>query len=126
MLPETGTPQDFKHAMLALGVKCYICEQWCLPAERVHTGYTEPDILPRIAFLCAACLKMVQLGYSYGGIQALRVAIRFTKCGHVAILQYETVANWGTKEPLADLLTIGRLEGYCGDCTRLRSYGSSW
>ncbi len=46
------------------------------------------------------------------------VAIRFTKCGHVAILQYETVANWGTKEPLADLLTTGRLEGYCGDCTR--------
>jgi len=53
------------------------------------------------------------------------VAIRFTKCGHVAILQYETVANWGTKEPLADLLTIGRLEGYCAECTRLRSYGSS-
>ena len=53
------------------------------------------------------------------------VVIRFTKCGHAAILKYETVAYWGTKEPLADLFVTGWLEGYCGQCARFRSQWNS-
>jgi len=67
MVPETGTKRDFKHALLALSVKCYICEHWCLPVERVHTGYTDAGIIPRIVFLCAACSKMAQMGYNVTG-----------------------------------------------------------
>jgi len=48
------------------------------------------------------------------------VTLRFANCGHVAILQYETVIHWGTAEPLADLLVKGWLNGYCGDCARRR------
>jgi len=74
MIPEAGTPQEFKRALLALGVKCYVCEQWCLVVDYVGfdhppRGWSFPSPLP----LCLSCSQKIQRGYNLSGTHTGRV-----------------------------------------------------